>query len=312
VGPIIMESVVPLPEGVVARILAICGNSASLSASADMTRKAASIARLNKWRQWLNSVYVYQEDGYTWNRCGIEALLKDGMRSGKMPQLPIIYAVPDTQGKNFFEWVNQEQSVVAPNKIDGTRMSLFSLAGLESEQRWVPFGLSAYEHDAFDKLSRRARYALMVYDRWRLSLSTQGTDYSSLKMNQCDLALLQGLRPVQHLLEDSSKANRVWDIQADDVNIYSYAASNPLWKTEPVCNRLCPDDATCTHKCEQQNCRSAVNCTNDCHFTMGHRIPHLCKMHWGILLYELDSDDDVGSSYSSPPPSTRGPWQEDF
>ena len=152
----------------------------------------------------------------------------------------------------------------------------------------------------------------MEYDGWRVLRSTQGTGQSTHKINQCDLALLQGIRPVQHLLEFPSEVNRVWDVQADDININSYAAGNPLWKTEPVWNRSRQDVSKCTHKCEQQDCRSATNCRKDCHFSSGHRIPHLCKMHWRILLSELDSDDDIGSSYSSTPTTPQGTWQEDF
>ena len=90
----------------------------------------------------------------------------------------------------------------------------------------------------------------------------------------------------------------LWDVQADDVNIHSYAAVNPQWKTEPIWN-ISSNETKCAHKCDQQDCRSAKNCRNDCGFVSSHMIPQLCKMHWRILVFELDSDDDMGSSSSS-------------
>ena len=105
-----------LPDGVIARIMAICGNSAALTASAEITIKAAAIARLEKWTQWLNSVYVYQCMGVTWNRCGIGAFLKAAMRSGAIPQPQMTCCTQRRQHQGYWQWEGQNDDTGDPTQ----------------------------------------------------------------------------------------------------------------------------------------------------------------------------------------------------
>ena len=100
------------------------------------------------------------------------------------------------------------------------------------------------------------------------------------------------MRPVQHLLEIPNIKARVLDVQADDINIQDYAATNPQWRTEPLWHGSQRQESRCPHQCEQQDCRSASNCERYCCFSYNHKIPHLCSIHWGILIDEFDGDVD--------------------
>ena len=89
---------------------------------------------------------------------------------------------------------------------------------------------------------------------------------------------------------------RVWDVQADDINIQVYAATNPQWRTDPLWYGSRRRESQCSHECEQQDCRSAGNCETNCGFSSNHKIPHLCTYHWGILIDEVDSEGDRNRS----------------
>jgi hypothetical protein len=180
-------------------------------------------------------------------------------------------------------------------RIGGQMGDEQAMNGYEQELRWVPYELRSNDPKTFDSLSRRARKSLMEFDGWMGLIATKGIGPARPRIDQCDLALIQGIRPVQHLMEFPYSMARVLDVQADDINIQEYAATNPQWRTEPLWHGSQRQESRCPHQCEQQDCRSASNCEWYCCFSSNHKIPHLCSIHWGLLIDELDGDVDENS-----------------
>ena len=78
-----------LPIGVIARIMAMIGNTAALGASCELTTQAVTVARMERWRAWRTRVFVYtRPNGEIWNRFGIETLMRFLSRNGRVPAPP--------------------------------------------------------------------------------------------------------------------------------------------------------------------------------------------------------------------------------
>lgn len=179
------------------------------------------------------------------------------------------------------------------------------------ETRWLPHGLMAHDVGCSDRVGRRGRRTLLEFDRWWSQWSRHG--YANRpNINESYMALIQHLRPVQHFIDRQTDARRVWDLDSNDINIRTYKVTIPDWKREPLWPSSKNNWPKCAQGCEQQGCTNARNCTEGCCFHQHHTIPHLCNMHWRILIYEEDSECD--SEIPSPRLDifSRCPWVEDF
>lgn len=100
-----------MPNGIIARILAMVGDTPTLAASSEITTIAATITRMEVWPAWFRRVFVYTSPkGETWNRCGIETFIRYLMRYGIVPTPPR----SDTRNGNVAYWELQSESTIHP------------------------------------------------------------------------------------------------------------------------------------------------------------------------------------------------------
>ena len=216
------------------------------------------------------------------------------MRYGVIPPPPLLIGSHRIQHQRVSQRNDQSNDIDDTNFTD--RMALpqvideQAMIGLEQELRWVHHGLPGSDPRLFEGMSRRARKTLMEFDGWLARLATEGIGPARPRIPQGDLALIQGIRSVQHLLDIPGVKSRILEIQGDDINIQTHVAVNPQWRTEPMWHWTQSGMNICSHQCEQQNCRSAINCERQCSFSHNHKIPHLCSIHWGCIINEFDAD----------------------
>lgn len=180
-----------------------------------------------------------------------------------------------------------------------------------SEQRWLPFRLRAHDKDAFARLSRRNKVALLKFDNWWKDWVSRGYG-SAPPIHGQDISGLQHLRLVGHRTSGTQSEAIRQDISSNDINVRVHMATTIDWKNGPVWNPRRHGNQKCTHPCEQQACLDANDCNMECHFQTHHTILHLCRMHWKILVYEEDSEGDEPRLSLNSMEFKKASWIEDF